>query len=79
MTRVLATVKPSSTLDSSMNFFQPQSCSFLQNLCSVSATATAIGSRSGRVGYHFGNLATTAARNLLPFLKDRAAGTARDM
>ena len=37
MTRVLDTVKPSSTLFSSMNFFQPQSCSFLQNLCSVSA------------------------------------------
>ena len=37
MTKVLFTVKPSSTLFSSMNFFQPQSCSFLQNLCSVSA------------------------------------------
>ena len=37
MTRVLLTVKPSSTLLSSMNFFQPQSCSFLQKRCSVSA------------------------------------------
>ena len=37
MTSVLATVKPSSTLDSSMNFFQPQSCSFLQKRCRVSA------------------------------------------
>lgn len=37
MTSVLETVKPSSTLFSSINFFQPQSCSFLQNLCSVSA------------------------------------------
>ena len=37
MTKVFDTVKPSSTLFSSMNFFQPQSCSFLQNLWSVSA------------------------------------------
>ena len=37
MTSVLATVKPSSTLDSSINFFQPQSCSFLQKRCRVSA------------------------------------------
>jgi hypothetical protein len=37
ITSVSATVKPSSTLDSSMNFFHPQSCSFLQNTCSVSA------------------------------------------
>lgn len=37
MTRVLLTVKPSSTLLSSMNFFQPQSCSFLQKRCKVSA------------------------------------------
>ena len=41
MTSVLATVKPSSTLESSMNFFQPQSCSFLQNLCKVSAAEAA--------------------------------------
>jgi len=37
MTRVLFTVKPSSTLFTSMNFFHPQSCSFLQKRCSVSA------------------------------------------
>lgn len=37
MTSVSATVNPSSTLLSSMNFFQPQSCSFLQKRCSVSA------------------------------------------
>lgn len=37
MSRVLLTVNPSRTLLSSINFFQPQSCSFLQNLCNVSA------------------------------------------
>ena len=37
MTSVSATVKPSSTLESSINFFHPQSCSFLQKRCSVSA------------------------------------------
>ena len=37
ITSVLLTVKPSSTLLSSMNFFQPQSCSFLQKRCRVSA------------------------------------------
>ena len=37
MMSVSSTVKPSSTLLSSMNFFQPQSCSFLQKRCSVSA------------------------------------------
>lgn len=36
ITRVSATVNPSSTFDSSMNFFHPQSCSFLQNRCNVS-------------------------------------------
>lgn len=40
MTSVSATVKPSNTLLSSMNFFQPQSCSFLQKRCSVSAADT---------------------------------------
>mmetsp|Transcript_10448 Transcript_10448/g.28560 ORF Transcript_10448/g.28560 Transcript_10448/m.28560 type:complete len:216 (-) Transcript_10448:528-1175(-) len=44
MTRVSATVKPSSTLDSSMNFFQPQSCSFLQKRCSVSEYLDFLGS-----------------------------------
>jgi hypothetical protein len=39
MTRLSPSVKPSSTLPSSMNFFQPQSCSFLQKRCSVSAAA----------------------------------------
>eukprot|EP00983_Pelagomonas_calceolata_P068820 1150099-Pelagomonas_calceolata.AAC.8 len=48
MTRVSATVKPSSTLDSSMNFFQPQSCSFLQKRCSVSAHAGARGHEGAR-------------------------------
>jgi hypothetical protein len=37
ITSVSFTVKPSSTFDSSINFFQPQSCSFLQKRCSVSA------------------------------------------
>ncbi len=37
MTSVLATVKPSITLLSSMNFFQPQSCSFFEKRWSVSA------------------------------------------
>ena len=37
MTSVSDTVKPSKTLESSMNFFHPQSCSFLQNRCRVSA------------------------------------------
>jgi hypothetical protein len=36
-TRRPAVMKPSLILFSSMNFFQPQSCSFLQNRCSVSA------------------------------------------
>ena len=45
MTRVLLTVKPSSTLLSSMNFFQPQSCSFLQKRCSVSARGGQISTR----------------------------------
>lgn len=45
MTSVSATVNPSSTLDSSMNFFQPQSCSFLQNRCKVS-----VATGEGRLG-----------------------------
>lgn len=34
--RVSASIKPSNTFESSMNFFQPQSCSFFQNRCKVS-------------------------------------------
>ena len=49
MTRVLLTVNPSSTLLSSMNFFQPQSCSFLQKRCSVSAQQRHAPSQQTRV------------------------------
>lgn len=35
--RVSASINPSKTFESSINFFQPQSCSFFQNRCSVSA------------------------------------------
>lgn len=38
--RVSASINPSNTFDSSMNFFHPQSCSFFQNRCNVSAEFT---------------------------------------
>ena len=44
ITRVSDTVKPSSTLESSMNFFQPQSCSFLQKRWRVSEYLLFLGS-----------------------------------
>mmetsp|Transcript_23473 Transcript_23473/g.58159 ORF Transcript_23473/g.58159 Transcript_23473/m.58159 type:complete len:284 (+) Transcript_23473:1497-2348(+) len=44
ITKVSATVNPSSTLDSSINFFHPQSCSFLQNRCRVSEYLDFLGS-----------------------------------
>lgn len=37
ISRTSSTRKPSWIFDSSINFFHPQSCSFFQNLCSVSA------------------------------------------
>ena len=57
MTSVSATVKPSSTLLNSMNFFQPQSCSFLQKRCSVSEYLL-----------FFGSLLTTAMVNWAKWL-----------
>lgn len=36
--KVSASIKPSSTFDSSINFFHPQSCSFFQNRCNVSSS-----------------------------------------
>ena len=50
MTSVSATVNPSSTLDNSMNFFHPQSCSFLQNRCSVSTGGGAGAGGGGKEG-----------------------------
>jgi hypothetical protein len=50
MTRVSDTVNPSSTLDSSMNFFHPQSCSFLQKRCSVSGGGAQAGGGGGGGG-----------------------------
>ena len=44
ITSVSLTVKPSITLLSSMNFFHPQSCSFLQKRCSVSLYLLFLGS-----------------------------------
>ena len=38
-------VNPSVTFPSSMNFFHPQSCSFLQKRCSVSEYLLRLGSR----------------------------------
>lgn len=35
--RVSPSLNPSETFESSINFFQPQSCSFFQNRCKVSA------------------------------------------
>ena len=58
ITRVSATVNPSRTLLSSMNFFHPQSCSFLQNLCSVSLYLD-----------FFGSLFTTAMVNCAKWLQ----------
>ena len=58
MTRVSATVNPSSTLDSSMNFFHPQSCSFLQKRCRVSEYLL-----------FFGSLFTTAIVNCAKWLQ----------
>lgn len=44
ITSVSATVNPSNTLLNSMNFFQPQSCSFLQKRCNVSLYLLFLGS-----------------------------------
>mmetsp|Transcript_8792 Transcript_8792/g.22636 ORF Transcript_8792/g.22636 Transcript_8792/m.22636 type:complete len:218 (-) Transcript_8792:923-1576(-) len=44
ITNVSDTVKPSRTFDSSMNFFHPQSCSFLQNRWRVSEYLDFLGS-----------------------------------
>ena len=52
ITSVSATVNPSRTFESSMNFFHPQSCSFLQNRCRVSEYLD-----------FFGSLFTTAMVN----------------
>ena len=57
MTKVSATVNPSKTLPSSINFFHPQSCSFLQNRCKVSEYFD-----------FFGSLFTTAMVNCAKWL-----------
>ena len=58
-------MNPSRTLLSSIDFFHPQSCSFLQNLCSVSLYLD-----------FFGSLFTTAMVNCAKWLQpvDRAWG-----
>mmetsp|Transcript_78822 Transcript_78822/g.190949 ORF Transcript_78822/g.190949 Transcript_78822/m.190949 type:complete len:291 (-) Transcript_78822:350-1222(-) len=58
ITSVSATVNPSITFESSMNFFQPQSCSFLQNRWSVSEYLL-----------FFGSLFTTAIVNCAKWLQ----------